>query len=253
MGLVGAALVATAGLLVAACGSSSGSSSMSEAAQDRAIAEAIAQVGPHRAKLGSAALNQSMLEVTMSVKGIGQADIACYLPIALPAFGPKFATLNVHDITVWLSDTDGGLPIAARESAEKCFSNESLARLKDHEIAPDVSYALARQVLPIATTKDAVGVGLTAAEADCYTHKIYDGLTDAQMKAGFEGQVVAGVPQPEPSIKACVTAKRRASLGPKMAQLVAQQQAADQAEHERTQESIDAALRASLASTTTVP
>jgi hypothetical protein len=194
-----------------------------------------------------------MLSLTMSVKGIGQSDISCYEAIAIPAFGPDFDTLSVFDLVVWLSDTDGRLPIPARESAQQCFSTDSVTRLKAHQIAPDLDTAIARSILAKATLAEALSVGLTQAEASCYTGKIYDGLTDAQIKAGIAGSHGKGIPDPVKLIEACMTAKRRAALGPTSARLVAKQSAADQAQHDATQASINAELRAAAASSTTTP
>jgi hypothetical protein len=241
--------------LAAGCGSDADTSSASgsKTSQATSIATAITQVGAHRAKLGTDDLNRSMLSLTMSVKGIGQTDISCYEAIAVPAFGSDFDSLSVFDLVVWLSDTDGRLPLAARESAQQCFSADSVTRLRAKQIAPDLDLAVARSVLPKSTLAEALSIGLTQAEATCYTGKIYNGLTDAEIKAGIAGSHGAGIPDPVKSIEACMTAKRRASLGPASARLVAKQSAADQAEHERTQASIDAELRAEAASSTTTP
>jgi hypothetical protein len=244
--------VTVAALLLVGCHDSHSSDS-SAPSHETAIATAITQVGTHRAKLGSAGLNTEVLSLTMSVKGISQADISCYEAIAIPAFS-GFDSLSVFDLTVWLSDTDARLPIPARESAEKCFSADSIARLKAHQIAPDLDLAVARQVLPKATMAEAVSIGMTQREATCYTGRIYNGLTDSQIHAGIAGSHASDIPDPAKSIRACMTAKRRAALGPVSAQLVTKQQAADQAEHDRTQASIDAELRAAAAaSTTTTP
>ena len=239
-------------VLLAACNDSD-SSGTSATSHETAIATAITQVGTHRAKLGSVDLNTAILSLTMSVKGISQTDISCYEAIAVPAFS-GFGALSVFDLTVWLSDTDGRLPVPARESAEKCFSADSIARLKAHQIAPDLDLAVARQVLPQATLAEAISIGMTQAEATCYTGKIYNGLTDSQIHAGIAGSHASDIPDPVKSIRACMTAKRRAALGPVSTRLVTRQRAADQAEHDRTQASIDAELRAAAAaSSTTTP
>jgi hypothetical protein len=83
--------------------------------------------------------------------------------------------------------------------------------------------------------------------------KIYDGLTDAQIRAGIAGSQAKGIPDPVKSITACTAAKRRAALAPRMNRLVAAQRTADQRAHDRTQASIDAELRAGAASSTTTP
>src|SRR5664279_5498860 len=96
-----AALIAAALILAACNGSDSASSAASATSQAASIATAITQVGTHRANLGSADLNRSMLTLTMSVKGIGQADVTCYEAIAVPAFGDGFNSLSVFDLVVW--------------------------------------------------------------------------------------------------------------------------------------------------------
>lgn len=216
------------------------------------ISRAIDQVGPGRARLGSLAANEALLRAVLGVRGVPNPEIDCYLGKVLPPFGEaKFAALTVHQLQAWASVTVMDLPLETREASATCLSQATYARRKAKEIAPDLDLAATRRIIRTAAVAQAVAVGLTPAEADCYTTASMDRLTDEQFRDGLAGKATREVRQPEASIRSCLTPARRQRLARPLAAAIEAQAQIDDAERKVVESKLNAEVKGRIAAMTT--
>ncbi len=248
-GVVAAVLVA--GVIGCSDAKKSAKGSKSPAAET-VIAAAIDGVGPGRAQLDSVEGNRALLTAVLGVRGVALPEIDCYFAKVIPVLGERrFQSLTVHEIQAWTKVTVLQLPLSVREDAATCIGPETLARRKAKEIAPDFDLAAARQAIRTAAVAQAVAVGLTTEEAECYTAASMDRLTDEEFHDGLTGQASRSIRRTDESIRSCLTPKRRKQLVEPLSAAIEAQTQIDASERKIVESKLNNEVRSQMTTTTT--
>lgn len=218
------------------------------------MSKAINEVGAQAGHLGTTARNRDLLRDILASDGIVAADATCYLDRVIPAFGADaFGQLTVYAIVVFTISTDRALPEETRTAAEGCWSTDSKTRYKANrkaagnspkQLAPDFDVTASRVIRTEVQRVDALAVGLTPEEATCVAEHTFGQVDDTTFRSLITGSSDPAIHRiPVTAVAECVSAERLAALRPDLQRRTEELRAADRAERERVQQSIDDEVR----------
>ncbi|HKY14429.1 MAG TPA: hypothetical protein VJM33_05855 [Microthrixaceae bacterium] len=243
-------LLCVTGLVAASCGDDGEPTVRSSDPPDEIVAFAIATLGPERAVV-PVAQGREVAIAAMAITGIPRSEAECVLTEGTRLLGGEeaVAKLTVGEMGRFGRQVEKVSSKPEEEILAECVSAESLQRQKAQQLAPDYDPALMRDTSAAVTLANALAVGLTPAEADCYWEQGYGSLTEEEMTASVEGEPTSEDRPTVDAVSECLSEERIGELAPKLEQDILDRQE----ERAKEEEEFRQRVNEELAATTTVP